>query len=91
MGKTLEFRSNQNIAEAIERAKTDQEYRASLENEAPSYQITFVNGDVLALWEFIFQAIRCWLSYFDTNGIPRDAKLSTSMIYIDQSQWGQLV
>ncbi len=91
VGKTLEFRSNQNIAEAIERAKTDQEYRASLENEAPSYQITFVNGDVLALWEFIFQAIRCWLSYFDTNGIPRDAKLSTSMIYIDQSQWGQLV
>lgn len=90
VGKTVEFRSNQNIAEALERAKTDQEYRASLEKDAPSYQIIFVDGDVLALWEFVFQAIGCWLSYFDVNGIPRDVKLSTSMIYIDQSQWGSL-
>jgi len=88
--QSVEFRSNQNVPELMERVKSDQELSTSLETTVPSYQIKFVDGDVLALWEFVSKAIRCWLSYFDSNGIPRDMKLSQSLIYIHQSEWENL-
>tara|TARA_Y100000296_G_C5072624_1_gene205716 strand:- start:58 stop:639 length:582 start_codon:yes stop_codon:yes gene_type:complete len=86
----IEFRSNQDIAKELESAKNSEEKRNEMSIETPSYEINFTDGSSLSLYEFYSGCIREWLSYFDTNGIPRNPNLNSSLIYWHRSQWPNL-
>jgi hypothetical protein len=88
--RTIEFTEDQNIPEDLEAVKTDTKLRESLEKEVPSYQMEFVDGSVMSLYEYYSGAIRHWLSYFDLNSIPRDQKLSMSYVYTAKSHWEKM-
>lgn len=90
LSKTIEFREHQNIPDLLQRVTTNEELRKSLEKDVQSYKIEFVDGTSLSLGDYILQACRYWISFFDSNGIPRDQKLKTTLIYIAQSHWSQL-
>ena len=86
----IEFRSSQDIAKELESAKNSEEKRNEMSIETPSYEINFTDGSSLSLYEFYSGCIREWLSYFDTNGIPRNPNLNSSLIYWHRSQWPNL-
>jgi hypothetical protein len=86
----IELRSNQDIAKELENAKNSEEKRNEMSIETPSYEINFTDGSSLSLYEFYSGCIREWLSYFDTNGIPRNPNLNSSLIYWHRSKWPNL-
>lgn len=88
--KTLEFRSGENIAKELELAKNNEQERNQRASDTPSYNINFSDGASMSLYEFYSGCVREWLGFFDSNGIPRDNNLKTSIIYWHESQWPKL-
>lgn len=86
----VEFRSGQDLPKELELTKNNEKRRNELSVETPSYNISFTDGSSISLYEFYSGCVREWLTYFDTNGIPRDQNLKTTLIYWHKSKWPEL-
>lgn len=81
------LRTGSNLAEDIEKAKIDPDFRDENSEESPSYKIYFTDGSTISLNDYIFKTVLYWIGYFDSNGIPRDNKVDQRHIYVNRRIW----